>query len=88
MINPIEKATAHSQELYLDDKVPETRDVLNALIDHATELREALDNLIAAADGITPTEEELLIGPVEIDQDCWDDWDKAVRDARDVLDYS
>jgi len=88
MQNPIEKAKDYSQALYLDDDAPETQAILDALIDHAEELRTALDNLITAADGITPTEEELLIGPVEIDLDCWDDWDKAVQAARDTLDYS
>jgi len=88
MTNPIEKAAAHSQTLYLADKAPETQAILNALIDRATELREALDNLIAAANGITPTEEEFLYETAAIDPDCWGDWNKAVQAARDALNYS
>ena len=88
MQDPSENATAHSQALYLANKAPKTQAILNALIDRAAELREALDNLIAAANGITPTEEEFLYETAAIDPDCWDDWDKAVQAARDALDYS
>ena len=85
MTNPVEKAVAHSQALYLAGKDTETQDILNALIDRAEELEAVLENLIRAAEGITPTEAEFLNETATINPDDWDDWDEAVRDAREVL---
>ena len=88
MTNPIENAVAHSQALYLAGQARPTQDVLNALIDRAEELEAALENLIRAAEGITPTEAEFLNETATINQDDWDDWDEAVKNARDTLNWS
>ena len=85
MTNPIENAVAHSQALYLAGQARPTQDVLNALIDRAEELQAALEDLIRAAEGITPTTAEFMEGRAVIDKDCWDDWDEVVKDARDIL---
>ena len=85
MIDPIEKAAALSQALYLEGKAPEIQYVLDILVDRVEELQATLENLLTVADGITPTEEELLNETAAIDQDCWDDWDEAVREAKEVL---
>ena len=85
MTDPIEKAGNLSQSLFIAGKDTETQDILNALIDYTNDLQAALGNLLTAADGITPTEEEFLNETAAIDPDCWDDWDEAVREARDIL---
>ena len=85
MTNPVENAVTLSQALYLAGKDTETQDILNDLIDHAEELEAVLENLIRAADGITPTEAEFLNETATINQDDWDDWDEAVKDARNIL---
>jgi len=85
MIDPIEKAKDLSQGLYLEGKAPEIQYVLDLLVDRVEELQAALDNLLTVADGITPTEEEFLEGRAVIDEDCWDDWDEAVHEAKEVL---
>jgi hypothetical protein len=85
MQNPIENAIDHSRTLYLANKAPETRDVLDALIDYAEGLRAVLEDLVEALEGVTPTEAEFLNETATIDQDAWDDLDEAVREARDAL---
>ena len=88
MTDPIEKAKDLSQALYLAEKAPEVQYVLDLLVDRVEELKEALENLLSAADGITPTEAEFLNKTATINQDDWDDWDEAVKNARDILNWS
>ena len=85
MIDPIEKAAALSQGLYLEGKAPEIQYVLDILVDRVEELQATLENLLTVADGITPTEEEFLNGKARISLPDWDDWDEAVREAKEVL---
>ena len=85
MTNPIEKAKDLSQSLYLAGKATETQDILNDLIDYAEDLEAVLENLLTAADGITPTQEEFLAGKARISVPDWDDWDEVVKEAKEVL---
>ena len=85
MTNPIENAVTLSRALYLAGKDTETQDILNDLIDRAEELEAVLENLLTAADGITPTEAEFLNETATINQDDWDDWDEAVKEAKEAL---
>ena len=85
MNNPIDRAKTHSHAVYLKDGTTSTVKAIDDLVDLAEDLAAKLQNLISAADGITPTEEEFLEGKATIDQDCWDDWDDAIDEAKAVL---
>ena len=85
MTDLIKKAKSHSLALYLDGKDIETQRTLNALIDYAEELQAALENLINAADGITPSDEEFMDEQMAIDADDWDDWLTIVDEVKKVL---
>jgi len=84
--NPIDRAKAHSHAVYLKDGTTSTVKAIDDLVDLAEDLAAKLNNLINAAEEITPTEEEFLDGKAVIDQDDWDDWDDAIDEAKAVLD--
>ena len=85
MNNPIDRAKSHSHAVYMQDGTTSTVKAIDDLVDLAEDLAAKLKNLINAADGITPTEEEFLEGKAAIDQDCWDDWDEAVKECKAYL---
>ena len=76
---------SHMHKTYIAGKDAETQHILNDLIDYANDLQAALENLLTVAHGITPTEVEFIEGKATIDQVCWDDWDDAVKEAKEVL---
>ena len=85
MNNPIDRAKSFSHAAYLQFGNTDTVKAINDLVDLTEALAAKLQNLISAADGITPTEVEFLEGKADIDQDCWDDWDEAVKECKAYL---
>ena len=85
MQSPIDRAKAHSHAIYLKDGTTSTGEILDALTDLAEELVAKLNNLIDAADGITPSEEEFMDEQMAIDPDAWDNWGNVVAECLKVL---
>ena len=85
MQSPIDRAKAHSHAVYLKDGTTSTVKAVDDLVDLAEDLAAKLRDLIAAADGITPSQEEFMDEQMEIDPDDWDDWGDVVGECRKVL---
>jgi len=80
MTNPLIDAEHHHNRMYLDNRDPETREVICSLMDLTYELIEAMKALSKSCGGIRPAKSS-----ISTEELAWQSFDESVAKAEKFL---